>query len=61
MNMPRTSEQCRDQLRALIREAVAEREAERRRALLTLADHWADLFRTRRDAEPRTFDDAATQ
>ena len=51
MTMPRTSDECRDQFRVLIREAVAEREAERRRALLTLADHWAELFRTRRTAE----------
>lgn len=51
MATPRTSEQCRDQFTLLIGEAMAEPALERRTALLTMADHWAEIFRLRRTQE----------
>jgi hypothetical protein len=47
MNRLRTAPEVRREMAALIADAVAERDDERRRALLVLADHWADILRRR--------------
>lgn len=39
-------------MRELIHEAVVEDDADRRTALLTLADHWSELVRLRRTQNP---------
>ena len=43
----KTSEEVREELAELIREAVRESDDGRRRGLLTLADHWSDILRRR--------------
>lgn len=40
------------ELSELIAEAVAEPDLYRRQGLLTLADHWSDILRRRKEAEP---------
>lgn len=46
----RTAPEVRREMAALIADAVAEPDDERRRALLVLADHWADILRRRSQA-----------
>jgi len=47
MNNLRTAPEVRREMAALIADAVAEPDDDRRRALLVLADHWADMLRRR--------------
>lgn len=47
MSTLRTAPEVRREMAALIAAAVAEPDDERRRALLVLADHWADILRRR--------------
>jgi hypothetical protein len=47
MNPLRTVPEVRREMAALIADAVIEPDDERRRALLVLADHWADILRRR--------------
>jgi len=47
MSTLRTAPEVRREMAALIADAVAEPDDERRRALLVLADHWADILRRR--------------
>jgi hypothetical protein len=48
MTERRTADECRDEMRSLIHEAVEEKDLARRVAMLTLADHWSELVRLRR-------------
>lgn len=52
ISMPpkKTIDETRRELSDLILEAVPEQDPARRTALLTLADHWADILRRRRAA-----------
>lgn len=50
MTILRTAPEVRREITALIADAVAEPDEDRRRALLTLADHWADILRRRNEA-----------
>jgi hypothetical protein len=50
MSTLRTAPEVRREMAALIADAVAEPDDERRRALLVLADHWADILRRRNGA-----------
>jgi len=59
MTPRKTIEDIRRELSDLILEAVPEPDPERRRALLTLADHWSELLRKRR-AELETRGGAST-
>ena len=45
----KSDDEIRSELQELIAEAVPEPHQGRRAALLTLADHWADILRRRRD------------
>lgn len=47
MSTLRTAPEVRREMAALIADAVAEPDEDRRRALLVLADHWADILRRR--------------
>lgn len=47
MNNLRTAPEVRREMAALIADAVVEPDDGRRRALLMLADHWADILRRR--------------
>ena len=47
----KTPSQVHEELSGLIAEAVVEPDLYRRQGLLTLADHWADILRRRREAE----------
>jgi hypothetical protein len=47
MSTLRTAPEVRREMAALIADAVAEPDDDRRRALLVLADHWADMLRRR--------------
>lgn len=46
----RNPTQVRAELSSLIAEAVEEPDLYRRQGLLTLADHWADILRRRRES-----------
>ncbi len=48
--MSKSADEIRKELAVLIREAVAETEETRRRALLVLADHWSEIMRRRQGA-----------
>jgi hypothetical protein len=52
MTYPSSALICRQRLSDLIRQAVPETDADRRQALLVMADHWSELLRlrTRQDA-----------
>lgn len=47
MSHPASIRVCRQRLSELIREAVPESDADRRQALLVMADHWSELLRLR--------------
>ncbi|SFS87010.1 hypothetical protein [Brevundimonas viscosa] len=47
--MSKSVDDIREELSALIGDAVPEDDPERRQALLVLADHWADILRRRAD------------
>lgn len=49
----RTAPEVRREMAALIADAVAEPDDDRRRALLVLADHWADMLRRRTQPQTR--------
>lgn len=53
MSQMRSAPEVRREMAALIADAVAEPDEERRRALLVLADHWADILRRRNQTETR--------
>ncbi len=50
--MSKSVDDIRRELSALIGDAVPEDDAERRQALLVLADHWSDILRRRRGGGP---------
>ena len=52
MTYPKPTDEIRAELRELIQEAVPEPELGRRRGLLTLADHWAEILRRRIGRQP---------
>lgn len=45
--MSKSADDIREELSALIGDAVPEDDPERRQALLVLADHWSDILRRR--------------
>jgi hypothetical protein len=47
MTYPSSALVCRQRLSDLIRQAVPETDADRRQALLVMADHWGELLRLR--------------
>ena len=47
MTYPSSAHACRQKLSDLIRQAVPEIDADRRQALLVMADHWSELLRLR--------------
>lgn len=47
MTYPSSAHACRQKLSDLIRQAVPETDADRRQALLVMADHWGELLRLR--------------
>jgi hypothetical protein len=53
MSEPKTPKQIRAELSELIHEAVPEPDAERRQALLVMADHWSAILRRRVEQSSR--------
>ena len=49
MAHPKTIDEIREELASIILEAVPEDDPMRRKALLTLADHWSDILRRRHE------------
>ncbi|WP_339915171.1 hypothetical protein [uncultured Brevundimonas sp.] len=47
MTHPTSTQVCRQRLSELIQQAVPESDADRRQALLVMADHWSELLRLR--------------
>jgi hypothetical protein len=45
---PKSAAECRRRVAEIVADAVVERDAERRQALLVMADHWGELLRLRR-------------
>lgn len=44
---PLSPQECRERLSELVQEAIPEEDPDRRTALLVMADHWAELLRSR--------------
>jgi hypothetical protein len=51
MSQLRSAPEVRREMAVLIADAIAEPDEERRRALLVLADHWADILRRRNQTQ----------